>query len=301
METSPLLEQRNTQQDEAPEKRLPIRTFHCRFCSHLLIASTRDLLSTRKPLQRRRQQRRGRRLVSTTEARDAVRAGDGGADGDGGVGGLDGALILEIPFVSSSSVSAQKVQSSRTQESEKELVDETPAGDKSSSTTVPEIAHDKTESMEQINNKIRTEQAHYTIPLSTLIPDSAPVVIRREDGFERRKLLRCGRCRVVVGYELDDAEPSTKTGQSAATTDEVEPSEEAEDTEEMGYNAKSNRAKDRVIYLLPGSIVGTADLQVGMDDGQTDSREGTNVLDAMIERNSVLKGMEKEWMDWVET
>src|SRR3954447_19684738 len=33
--------------------------------------------------------------------------------------------------------------------------------------------------------------------------DRKPTMVRREDGFEKRVLLRCGRCRLVVGYKLD--------------------------------------------------------------------------------------------------
>lgn len=56
----------------------------------------------------------------------------------------------------------------------------------------------------QPDSKPRRRQSHYTILLSTTIPERNAVVIRRGDGFERRILLRCGRCRVLVGYVLDD-------------------------------------------------------------------------------------------------
>ncbi|KAL4945221.1 hypothetical protein BDV06DRAFT_185182, partial [Aspergillus oleicola] len=37
-------------------------------------------------------------------------------------------------------------------------------------------------------------QAHYTILLSSSTRDKKPTLIRREDGFEKRVFLRCGRC-----------------------------------------------------------------------------------------------------------
>lgn len=42
--------------------------------------------------------------------------------------------------------------------------------------------------------------------LTTLenLSEDAPVVVRREDGFERRILHRCVRCRTIIGYELED-------------------------------------------------------------------------------------------------
>jgi hypothetical protein len=36
-----------------------------------------------------------------------------------------------------------------------------------------------------------------------IVEERKPMVIRREDGFEKRTLLRCERCRLVVGYRLD--------------------------------------------------------------------------------------------------
>lgn len=34
--------------------------------------------------------------------------------------------------------------------------------------------------------------------------EDAPVVVRREDGFEKRVLHRCVRCRTIIGYTLED-------------------------------------------------------------------------------------------------
>lgn len=56
-------------------------------------------------------------------------------------------------------------------------------------------------------------------------------MIRREDGFEKRTLLRCGRCKLVVGYSLS---PSEDSGSQARQT-----------------------------YLLPGGLVSTADMATG--------------------------------------
>ena len=47
--------------------------------------------------------------------------------------------------------------------------------------------------------------------LSTNVkPVRKPLVVQREDGWEKRRLWRCGRCGVAVGYEiLGDEEPAT--------------------------------------------------------------------------------------------
>ncbi|KAJ5179543.1 hypothetical protein N7492_002753 [Penicillium capsulatum] len=131
--------------------RLPIRTQHCRFCSHLLLATTRDLAQ----LPRR----------------------DNGSQ--------DKALILPL----------ESTQGSAT----------------------------------------ATDTRHATLLLSTTIPDRRATLIRREDGIEKRILLRCGRCRVVVGYYLDRVHWAGR---------------EKEDREE-------DEERPPAVYVLPGAVVET--------------------------------------------
>jgi len=65
-----------------------------------------------------------------------------------------------------------------------------------------------------------------------------PLIIRGEEGFEKRWPLRCKRCKLVVGYQLDTSRfPQTET-----TT--------------------SGREED-VIYLLPGAVVPTEEMKEG--------------------------------------
>ncbi|KAL1976919.1 hypothetical protein VTN31DRAFT_3201 [Thermomyces dupontii] len=78
-------------------------------------------------------------------------------------------------------------------------------------------------------------QDSYSILLSSCVRDKVPVVVRREDGFERRSCLRCGRCRVVMGYFLD-------------------------------HKGKGEVEED-VLYVLPGALVRTEEL------GQQDERD----------------------------
>ena len=42
--------------------------------------------------------------------------------------------------------------------------------------------------------------------LHNVTEDRKPIVVRREDGFEKRDLLRCNRCNLPVGYKLVDSE-----------------------------------------------------------------------------------------------
>jgi len=43
----------------------------------------------------------------------------------------------------------------------------------------------------------------YSLLLNTTV-DRKPVIVRREDGFEKRWVRRCGRCRTGVGYMLEE-------------------------------------------------------------------------------------------------
>ena len=71
----------------------------------------------------------------------------------------------------------------------------------------------------------------YSLLISTT-QDRKPIVIRKEDGFERRTLLRCGRCKLVIGYRLD--------------------TEHHTDKESV-----------KVVYLLPGGFSTTEEMKGG--------------------------------------
>jgi hypothetical protein len=62
------------------------------------------------------------------------------------------------------------------------------------------------------------------------IEDGKAMIIRREDGFEKRTLVKCERCRLVVAYRLD--------------ADHFEDNSQEEGKE--------------TLYVLPGALVDTA-------------------------------------------
>ncbi|KAL2012510.1 hypothetical protein VTN00DRAFT_35 [Thermoascus crustaceus] len=190
-----------------PRPRLPIKTYHCRFCNHLLLASTRDVHS----LPRR----------SSPAS--------------------DGALILPLPPKTPSTTSTLSDSES---EPEPEGLSPSPT-----------------------RRKQGKRQEHYTILLSTTLPDRKTTIVRREDGFEKRLLLRCGRCRVVVGYLLDDIHFPR-------------PVREVHDHDQEGD--KGNEDDDdeaKVAYLLPGALVQTEEM-------------GDEARKA---------GMDAEWRGWVKS
>ncbi|PKY04413.1 hypothetical protein P168DRAFT_343929 [Aspergillus campestris IBT 28561] len=134
----------NEPQNRPKKEKLPIHTHHCRFCNHLLLATTLQSLTslpTRNPPAK------------------------------------DGAVIVPLSLPVSSSSSTSSTSSSTKGDTDTELKTKEEGGEK--------------------------KDLHTTILLSTTQPDRGSTIIRREDGFEKRRLIRCGRCRVVVGYFLD--------------------------------------------------------------------------------------------------
>ena len=68
--------------------------------------------------------------------------------------------------------------------------------------------------------------------------DPKAIIVRREDGFEKRYLQRCERCRLVIGYHLDSSQYD---------------------------GAKGSGRRDGVVYILPGSVMSTEDMSEGKD------------------------------------
>ncbi|KAJ5787025.1 hypothetical protein N7457_002015 [Penicillium paradoxum] len=157
------------------DQRLPIQTQHCRFCNHLLLATTRT--------------------ISTLPRRSGE--------------GKDKALILPLERNSSEDRDLEAEL-----EQEAASAAETPA------------------------RKARHAFSHTTLLLATTIPDRRATIIRRDDGIEKRILLRCGRCKVVVGYYLDRIHWGSAANGSAGTEEGAE-------------------QRPPAVYLLPGAIVET--------------------------------------------
>ncbi|KAJ9313416.1 hypothetical protein DTO271D3_6279 [Paecilomyces variotii] len=178
-------ETKNTDHARPHRPRKQIHTHHCRFCSHLLLATTRDI----SLLHRRRE-----------PAQDA-------------------AFILPLS---------------------------SPSGDGEGS-----------DSESEANGG--GKETNYTILLSTLLPDRKHTIIRRADGFEKRLLLRCGRCRVVIGYFLDNVHFRQRKGQGGAA--DAKSDGGREEGEKKGDDDEA-----KVVYLLPGSLVRTEQLDVNAED-----------------------------------
>ena len=81
------------------------------------------------------------------------------------------------------------------------------------------------------------------------------MVVRREDGFEKRRVWRCGRCGVGVGYEI--------VGGARG--------------EDGGLGKEGDGGRERLIYLLEGGlreIEGGGDGDGGGGDGDGGGGDG---------------------------
>ncbi|KAF9734361.1 hypothetical protein PMIN06_011797 [Paraphaeosphaeria minitans] len=84
------------------------------------------------------------------------------------------------------------------------------------------------------NHPVAPPTDHYGLLLSTRL-EHAPSMVTSDSGFEKRYLQRCGRCNLVVGYQLD------------------------------WHQFAGDRAgrNDDVVYLLPGGFVTTSEMIMG--------------------------------------
>ncbi|KAL6233280.1 hypothetical protein BDW75DRAFT_232103 [Aspergillus navahoensis] len=110
-------------------------------------------------------------------------------------------------------------------------------------------------------------QKHYTILLATNSRDRKPTLIRRSDGFEKRFFLRCGRCKIPVGYFLDEVHFPDSGGLKGAEAGSALASAGVE---------RGEGGEDRVVYLLPGALMET---------------------DIMSDEEKV-KAIDREWAHW---
>jgi hypothetical protein len=115
--------------------------------------------------------------------------------------------------------------------------------------------------MRDRDNKPQLSELGYTLLLSTTL-DRRPTLIRRSDGFERRYLVRCGRCRLVVGYELGadhfaGSPQAGATGLSEAAVSAMDVDGDGKDKERM-----------KIVYLLPGGIMSTEVMASGKKIGE---------------------------------
>ncbi|CZT03611.1 uncharacterized protein RCO7_07655 [Rhynchosporium graminicola] len=106
---------------------------------------------------------------------------------------------------------------------------------------------------------------HGHTTLLSLSADHKATLIRRDQGFEKRLLYRCGRCRLVVGYSLElppHPPPSIPSNQTNMDMDNDSTLSKSTATEQE-YDGK-------ILYILPGGVTSTAVMSSGRKIGEGD-------------------------------
>ncbi|RVD90023.1 uncharacterized protein DFL_001006 [Arthrobotrys flagrans] len=193
-----------------------IFTYHC-ICSHLVLATTRDIFK----LPRRQPP------------------------------GIDGALIVPLPPPPRSADSDNESDDDDEDDDDDDDGNEEEQGtrmdiDRRGQETPPgPVAGNATGGAERRDRALPKEEPEpkdYTLLLSS-IRDRRPCVIRREDGFEKRLLWRCGRCRLIFGYQIYD--------------ESLEELSKGED-DETHKSKKIRSNKNYYVYILPGGLTTAA-------------------------------------------
>lgn len=115
----------------------------------------------------------------------------------------------------------------------------------------------------KLTNKQR-EKDDYTLILS-LSKDRSAKIITREDGFEKRWIWRCGRCRLVTGYQLDDAHfaqgpNSTTHPDTGVVGGDAGAGAGADKDRSEKEKRRAERKRKRYLYILPGAVLPTEEL-----------------------------------------
>jgi hypothetical protein len=76
-----------------------------------------------------------------------------------------------------------------------------------------------------------------TLTMQALSVEDKPTVLKLDDGFEIRYAVRCTRCGLAAGYQLDKSQCSGTEAQSGPRTD--------------------------VVYILPGGLLTTEEMREG--------------------------------------
>lgn len=174
--------------------RLAIRTYHCKFCKQLLLATTRTI----DALPRRREPSLDRALILPLQGREEKFGSDDEEEDDEEEEGEDEEDEDEEMADEEGEGAGGEDRGMRKRSTEHDDTSQS-----QSQSQLQSQAQSNPQDQQQRDKRSR-RQPHYTILLSTTIPERNAVAVRRRDGFERRILLRCGRCRVLVGYVLDD-------------------------------------------------------------------------------------------------
>ncbi|RPB24607.1 hypothetical protein L211DRAFT_867931 [Terfezia boudieri ATCC MYA-4762] len=214
-----------------------VHTYHCTFCSHLLLATTLWLptLPTRQPPS------------------------------------LDRAIIAPLPppprnpDSGSTSPSPSSSSSSSSSDSDSDSDCSPPHTTTNTNTPLAAAAAAAIARSTPPPPPRPRKQKDYTLLLSST-RDRTPKIITREDGFEKRYFWRCGRCKVVYGYQLDNIHyPSSTT----ATTTAAQGEGNGMERDQIVQQRRTRKKKRDYVYFLPGALTPTEQLGREVADGES--------------------------------
>ncbi|KAI9839197.1 MAG: hypothetical protein M1819_003190 [Sarea resinae] len=242
-----------------------ISTYHCAQCTQLLLATT-YLLPSPSPSRgaddsdSATRQEGGKQLQQQQEEEEQ----QGAKVPSRRPPGLDGAFILPLlaPPRASTSVSGDPDDAGDEDDgSENEDND----GSENESMAAPPPPAPTTTTTEKAAakpsaNKNAQSQA-FTLPLAHLVAPRAAraTIVQRPDGFEKRHLWRCGRCRCVVAYTLDGVHYAS-AGAGAGDTQSGSRGGDVGVVGEEGEGREREREK-RMLYVLRDALVSTEELK----------------------------------------
>ncbi|KAF2475790.1 uncharacterized protein BDR25DRAFT_322247 [Lindgomyces ingoldianus] len=98
----------------------------------------------------------------------------------------------------------------------------------------PPTAHSQSPRHRHAHSEPAASLDHYGLLLSATL-DRKPEIVRSDDGFEKRYMQRCGRCALVVGYQLDWQQ----------------------------FAGERVGRREDVVFLLPGGLMTTREMVMG--------------------------------------
>ncbi|KAG0640612.1 hypothetical protein HOY80DRAFT_1008911 [Tuber brumale] len=241
-----------------------VYTYHCKFCSNLFLASTHDF----ETLPKRKPPGRDRATIVPLPPPPKSEKEEGSSDAESSEG--------------SSSSSESESEAEAEDVPKPEVSSEGPSEHKEPNPNEPPpptapFDPEKTALVEDTEvtkggagpppkppttRRRRDKDDDYTLLLS-LTKDRSAKIIDREDGFEKRWIWRCGRCRLIVGYQLDDAHfsPTSNTHPNTMVTTGVMGGDAGADMDRAEKERKrAERKRKRYLYILPDACVPTEEL-----------------------------------------
>ncbi|CUS08095.1 unnamed protein product [Tuber aestivum] len=241
-----------------------VYTYHCKFCSNLFLASTHDF----KTLPKRKPPGRDRATIVPLPPPPKSEKKEDSSDAESSEGSSSSSESeseTEAEVVPKPEASSEEPAEQKELNSNRPPPPTAPFGpEKTALTEDTEVTKGGAGPPPKppVTRRRRDKDDDYTLLLS-LTKDRSAKIIDREDGFEKRWIWRCGRCRLIVGYQLDDAHfsPTSNTHPNTIATTGVMGGDAGADKDRAEKERKrAERKRKRYLYILPDACVSTGEL-----------------------------------------